>query len=54
MDEFKINDKFEINDESKLRISLSDKAWITLTDDMDIFSESSFSGFINTIFKNFS
>lgn len=53
MDEFKINDKFEINDESKLRISLSDKAWITLTDDMDIFSESSFSGFINTIFKNF-
>ena len=42
-----------INDEHKIRIALSDKALITITDDMNIFSETKISGFINTIFENF-
>lgn len=42
-----------INDEHKIRISLSDKALITITDDMNIFSESNISRFINTIFEDF-
>ncbi len=42
-----------INDEHKIRISLSDKALITLTDDMNIFSESKLSRFMNIIFENF-
>ena len=42
-----------INDEHKIRIALSDKALITITDDMNIFSENKISGFINTIFENF-
>lgn len=41
------------NDEHKLRISLSTRALITITEDMSVFGVTSVSNFINTVFANF-
>ena len=39
--------------ERKMRISLSNKAYITIREDMEIFGITSASSFINTVFTNF-
>ena len=42
-----------INDEQKIRITLSDRASIIISEDMDIFGISKTASFINTVFHNF-
>ncbi len=42
-----------INDEHKIRIALSQKAYSTIQDDMIIFSSSNLTNFINTIITNY-
>lgn len=44
---------FYINDEHKIRISLSEHAYKVMQDDMRIFSIKTQSAFINTVFENF-
>lgn len=44
---------YEINDEHKVRITLSEKATIIMHDDMRVFSVSSPATFINTVFSNY-
>lgn len=43
----------DINDEHKVRISLSEKANIIMRDDMNVFSISKPATFINTVFSNY-
>lgn len=42
-----------INEEQKLRITLSDRARLVMAEDMDVFGVSKASTFINTVFKNY-
>ena len=42
-----------INDEQKIRITLSDRASIIISEDMNIFGISKTASFINTVFHNF-
>lgn len=42
-----------INEEQKIRITLSDRARLTMAEDMDIFHTSKAATFINAVFKNF-
>lgn len=42
-----------INEEQKIRITLSDRARLTMAEDMDIFQTSQTSTFINTVFGNY-
>lgn len=42
-----------INEEQKIRIALSDRARLTMAEDMDIFGTSKAARFINTVFDNF-
>ena len=42
-----------INEEQKIRIALSDKAKLTMTEDMDVFGTPKAATFINTVFDNF-
>lgn len=42
-----------INDEQKIRIALSERALITMAEDMSVFSVPKASTFINTVFQNY-
>ena len=42
-----------INEEQKIRIALSDRAKLTMAEDMDIFGTPKAATFINTVFSNF-
>ena len=42
-----------INEEQKVRITLSSKAQIIMNEDMDVFETSKAATFINTVFSNF-
>lgn len=42
-----------INEEQKIRIALSDRAKITMAEDMDVFGTPKVSTFVNTVFNNF-
>ena len=42
-----------INEEQKVRITLSSKAQIIMNEDMDVFGISKAAAFINTVFSNF-
>lgn len=42
-----------INEEQKIRISLSDRARLTISEDMDVFGISKVATFINTVFDNY-
>ena len=42
-----------INEEQKVRIALSDKAQITMLEDMDVFGITKTATFINTVFTNY-
>lgn len=42
-----------INEEHKIRISLSDRARLTMAEDMDVFGTPKAATFINTVFSNF-
>lgn len=42
-----------INEEQKVRIALSERARLTMEEDMDVFSVSKAATFINTVFENF-
>lgn len=42
-----------INNEQKIRITLSDRARLTMSEDMDVFGTSKEATFINTVFDNY-
>lgn len=42
-----------INDEQKIRITLSDRARLTMAEDMEVFKTRKASAFINTVFANY-
>lgn len=42
-----------INEEQKIRIALSDRAKITMSEDMDVFGTKKTASFINTVFANY-
>lgn len=42
-----------INEEQKVRIALSERAKITMYEDMDVFGTTKSASFINTVFRNF-
>ena len=42
-----------INEEQKIRIALSDRARLTMTEDMDVFGTPKAATFINTVFENY-
>lgn len=42
-----------INEEQKIRIALSDRAKLTMAEDMDVFGTPKASTFVNTVFDNF-
>lgn len=42
-----------INEEQKIRISLSNRAKITMSEDMDVFGTTKAASFINTVFANY-
>ena len=42
-----------INEEQKIRIALSDRAKITMSEDMDVFGTAKAASFINTVFANY-
>ena len=43
----------KVNEEQKIRIALSEKARLTMSEDMDVFGVSKASTFINTVFSNY-
>jgi hypothetical protein len=47
------NDYPLINEEQKIRIALSDRAKLTMAEDMDVFGTPKAATFINTVFNNF-
>ena len=42
-----------INDEQKIRIALSDRARLTMSEDMDVFGTPKAATFVNTVFNNY-
>lgn len=42
-----------INDEQKIRIALSDRARLTMSEDMDVFGTPKAAAFVNTVFNNY-